>query len=416
MKRLHFVSSGNAAFSSRLFEDERLNTFLIEQTQLAKSDLHDLTYLFNAYTEKSACKNIAAELKKHTKIYLDSGGLQVITLGKPLTEEIKQKVYEYQALYSDYGFCFDEIPLDVGEGGSSLLTLNDRIFNRSKVEGCAKTTALNIIEQVKVYQKMESACRPIVIIQGNDYSSFMKFAEVIENTLPEEIKGHIGGLAMAGTSLGRGTLQDLERTFYFNDLPLSFGKKHLHLLAVGSVRRLAPTLLAMQTGFYDKDMLVSYDASTISKHLFNGLFHNKDSRLLSIKKSMSKHYMTVHNELSDMFDCYDYSLNDLFELNNTAMSKYASSKEDGAYLHKKMLMYRFFGGVKNFIALADRALMEKDVLRLMFEERGVGIVFDGLYSIKTLDDFRSWERHMGRHVDSSRIPSVKQSTLEGFFE
>ena len=301
-KKFHFVLSGNLQYHYLEFrQNDRLQQVYKQLVDETHSDLHDATFLFNAYTETRMCEHATPLIKPYTNVYLDSGGLQVVTLGREVTPEIKQQVYETQAKYGDYGFCFDEIPVSTEEGGSDLLTMKGRWFDHHRVEDCARETAYNINKQVETYQKMGSKCKPIVIIQGNCYDSFMKWAEVLEKYVDNDVKPHIGGLAMAGTSLGRGHLEDLDKCFFFPDLPVSFGKKHLHLLAVGSVSRLAPTLLAMQTGYYPEDMLISYDSTTITKYYFTGTYLEAGAKMKPVKKQWGPHYSEIVKDIRNNF-------------------------------------------------------------------------------------------------------------------
>lgn len=417
MKRLHFVSSGNAAVPDKPFADADRNEWLKKLIKDSNTKNHDLTFLFNAYTEKTASNKMGAWMKSNdVPVYIDSGGLQVITLGKPLTPEVKQQVYDIQAVAGDYGFCFDEIPVNVPTDGSKLLGMENRFFDESLVEPCAIKTAHNINNQIETFIKKGSSCKPIAIIQGNCYDSFMKWGEVLEKHINDDYKPLIGGIAMAGTSLGRGMLEDLEKAFHVPQLPISFGKKHLHLLAVGSVRRLAPTLLAMQTGYYPKDMFVSYDASTMSKHLHVGIYHNADGRLLNIKRQYNHNYKKVHDLLMKQFpDEYKLTIEDLFEFNNTNMTTQRAKGREKEFVD--LVLMRFFGATRNFINLADKCLEDKDSLFRLFHETRNKELFDGLYETKNHGDFMYWLSHVRRYIVSNRIPKVmiKPTDLESFY-
>jgi len=67
--------------------------------------------LYNAYTEKQHVKEFAhLDNLGSDSVYADSGGLQIVTAGKSITEEMKMEIYKTQT-YADYAMCFDVIPL-----------------------------------------------------------------------------------------------------------------------------------------------------------------------------------------------------------------------------------------------------------------------------------------------------------------
>ena len=70
---------------------------------------HKFSMLYNGHTESS----FGERFKPYNpyQVHADSGGLQMITLGLDITDELKDKVYENQAKYADVGMCFDEIPV-----------------------------------------------------------------------------------------------------------------------------------------------------------------------------------------------------------------------------------------------------------------------------------------------------------------
>lgn len=410
------MMSGNLQYHYKEFrENTRLQDIYKQLVDESHSELHDTTFLFNAYTETRMCEHASPLIKPYTKVYLDSGGLQVVTLGRTVTPEIKQKVYDIQADYGDYGFCFDEIPVSTKEGGSDLLTMSGRWFDHHRVEECARITAENINKQVETYLKRESSCKPIVIIQGNCYDSFMKWAEILEKYVSDEVKPHIGGLAMAGTSLGRGQLEDLDKCFYFPALPLSFGKDHLHLLAVGSVSRLAPTLLAMQSGYYPENMRISYDSTTITKYYFTGTYLMPEAKMFAVKKQWGPHYLKLAEDINNNYPWTDFDAKRIHELYTSTFTKQTekSAKDGEDYLI--YLKTHLMSSTQNFISEVDSCYNSKSRLRELFARSGNESLFKGLYSMKDVNDYHSWRTQMYSHLGSKRIPTSLPSSLEEFF-
>jgi hypothetical protein len=106
---------------------EQLNKSIAQRCLNTNSDV---SVLYNAYTEKQhleylkTYKNLGARY-----IYSDSGGLQIVTAGKEINDEIKQQIYETQA-YADYAMCFDVISLG---SVSKTRTRNERSNVKNKI-------------------------------------------------------------------------------------------------------------------------------------------------------------------------------------------------------------------------------------------------------------------------------------------
>ena len=72
---------------------------------------HKFSMLYNGHTESSFGDRFTAYKDHVHEIHADSGGLQIVTQGMTITDELKDKVYENQAEWADVGMCFDEIPV-----------------------------------------------------------------------------------------------------------------------------------------------------------------------------------------------------------------------------------------------------------------------------------------------------------------
>ena len=64
---------------------------------------HTFSALYNAYQESSFGKRFQPYSGSIKNIHADSGGLQIVTLGKTITDELKDKIYENQAKSADVG-------------------------------------------------------------------------------------------------------------------------------------------------------------------------------------------------------------------------------------------------------------------------------------------------------------------------
>ena len=72
---------------------------------------HKFSLLYNAHTEHSFGERFKPYHDAAHSVHADSGGLQIVTQGMTITDELKEKVYRNQANGADVGMCFDEIPV-----------------------------------------------------------------------------------------------------------------------------------------------------------------------------------------------------------------------------------------------------------------------------------------------------------------
>ena len=172
---------------------------------------HKFSMLYNGHTESS----FGERFKPYNpyQVHADSGGLQMITLGLDITEELKDKVYENQAQFADVGMCFDEIPVKVADGRSERNDTKGRSFDKDNFEDYARKTGQNIKRQLEVFDKYESSCKPFVILQGNDVDTYLQWYEYIMEEVPNEWHNRLGGVALGAAALGTGALEDIKRLY-----------------------------------------------------------------------------------------------------------------------------------------------------------------------------------------------------------
>lgn len=84
-------------------------------TRVNGANNHSFGYLFNGYVEAGEGEILSKIISPSSvsSVHADSGGLQVISRGFQITEEMKRSVYEVQAKYSNVAMSFDEIPVTV---------------------------------------------------------------------------------------------------------------------------------------------------------------------------------------------------------------------------------------------------------------------------------------------------------------
>lgn len=388
---------------------------------------HEFSFLYNAFIEKEFGEFFKGMYrgKGVKQIYADSGGLQMITLGKTITPQLKQDVYNNQGMYSDCAMSFDEIPVSMKGSRSSRSDTSSKYFDREKFEWCAKQSGENIRDQIETFIKMKSDARPFFIAQGNDLDSYVKWTELALEQIPQELHSHIGGVALGAVALGAGTLEDCKRAFYYTQLPLSKTTHHFHLLGVGSVSRLLP-VIALQHHEVYANTVISYDSTTHTSGVQMGRYYGPDFQWITPGRAYLDE--STGKFSADKFEDYsfinadirkhvtDYIVEDEFfqEAMNVPVRKY-QSLHNGEFLPPIEAFSAFFvGSTMNFIRHVDHVSQNFENAHSVVDEQTFGAMSD-FRNVKTREDFEYWLHHAGSSLDSSPIEDGQPASLpEGF--
>ena len=92
----------------------------------------------------------------------------MVTLGLSITDELKQKVYDSQAAYSDCAMSFDEIPVSLLSNRAVRSDTSSKYFDRSRFEWCARESGRNLKTQIETFIKAKSQAKPMFIVQGRN--------------------------------------------------------------------------------------------------------------------------------------------------------------------------------------------------------------------------------------------------------
>lgn len=412
-----YVASGTSYF--KLMYEESLsptNLDWFSRTFGSLNDQHNhkISLLYNAYTEKRPGRWCGEHYRDLVhSIHADSGGLQMVTLGRTITEELKEEVYANQAQYSDVAMCFDVIPVRTLDGArSERLDLSNRRFDRADLERCARETGKNLKRQIEFFLEKGTTAKPMLITQGNDYDSYMKWTEFVVDELPPDYVQHIGGIAMGAAALGKGTLEDIKRAFYFTQLPIDLKSRHLHLLGVGSVYRMIPNLIFIQNGMYE-GVQMSYDSTTHTSGVVQGRYY-MDEYSFTFSRAFDDSYRIVRDDIRKNFPFYEYDLNTFYETLNISSRSY--EKKHGT-IDPSLQTYVAYvsSSIKNFIQHVEKLAGSKTEL-LSFARGLDRNAFDSLYSVKTTEDFDHWLKHVGPYMDTEPVQEyVEPNTLEALF-
>lgn len=390
---------------------EAVNKLL--ETMVNGHHSHSFSILFNAFTEQGYGERIAHYKDHIDQIHADSGGLQIVTQGMTITPELKNKVYETQAKYADVGMCFDEIPVVLTNDKSDRNDVKQRYFDFENYKQLATNTANNINDQLDVFENHNSKCKSFVIVQGNDYQTYMDWANIIL----DKVQRHdmLGGVAMAGAALGTGPKEDVKRAFIASQIPLrnEEGKLKLHVLGIGAIRRLLPYLIFSQNGLYEH-VEISYDSTTHSRAVEGGMYYHNEGTI-KFNRTLDQKYHTIYEDV-DNFVSLDVTMEDFHKIMNWGTEKWM--KEGGTYEDWILVRLKvIFMSIRNFMEHVSKVMQDKDSILAAADKIGLEKHYRNLYNVRTLDDFHHWDtnQYLGGAMKSQMVQSKKPNTLDGLF-
>lgn len=431
MKRLNYVFSAPAMLRLQpsVWAKENPDSWLRVRAAIAVSldvirakttaitnEKVDISLLFNAFTEDVIGKYIVdMDQYGFDTLYSDSGGLQMVTTKRTITPALKKEIYEVQKL-TDYGFCFDEIPLGLKEGvdpetGKHRSQTSSKLFRQGEFDACIEATARNIKDQTEAFQGTKT--KAFYILQGNSADEMYRWFEGGTKILEPHNYAHLQGLAPADTCLGNGELESVEMISAARRLREDFGDamtgNHIHFLGVGSPSRLLPAIFLSQGGYLKEDTYVSFDSSTASMSLIMGNLTSANGRrvrrgIMETVGFMLEFYDDMHDVLAEF--CGEVSRETFLahimkHHKSIADMINHSPPEMVVWMRAAMTIMPLWQVVGFFQQTMDR-INSPDV-----QYSGVGL----LKQVKSEDDMRHWKRQFGRYLKSSRIDRVRENTL-----
>jgi hypothetical protein len=282
------------------------------------------------------------------------------------------------------------------------------------LEETARATGKNIRQQIEFFLSEKTVAKPYLIAQGNCYDSYMRWIEYIVDELPSDYVQHIGGIVMGAAALGKGTLEDIKRAFYFTQLPIDLKENHMHLLGVGSIARLLPNLVFIQNGLYD-GVKISYDSTTHTIGTIMGRYYMGEGAIM-IGRHFTNEYQNILDDINKNFPgVLNMTVKDFHESMNTPTRGYAEKYGSPNNPIQAHLAFSA-SGIKNFIVQLESIYKSKDKL-LKTAKGNTKNYISSLYNVKNTADFENWLRHVGPYVDSAPVEvyTEDRNTLEEFF-
>ena len=436
--KLEYVLSGISYFSlgrKRIGEDEELISHIknIFDKFNEYYPNNPGAILFNAFTEKDQASFVP---KYGTKTYVDSGGLQIITVKKQeLTEDMKLKIYETQAM-GDYAMCFDEIPLYIDEdkkGAAARTDMSGKYVVGEQVYDKGVATGSNIRKQIDYFKSVNAKTKVFIILQGNSPDDWMNFSNGVFSQIDwEQDIDYIEGLAIADTCIGNGILEALDMYSIIPKLncPDSI-KKRLHLLGVGTLTRLSPIISLVNSGYLAEDTYISYDSTSLSSNFIFGTYYTKGKEYRFPKVESG-----VQNKVIDMIvddiqaNIKKIGWNEFTRLSHDEFKEYftRSTSESFKTIYENECPITeqkiFQDGIIMFalLILSQLANFTEDLMEIISDEKkfkkylntqNKTKILNTLKGIKTYDDYLEWRKFaINSRVHSNRIARV--NTYEEF--
>lgn len=391
--------------------------------------------LYNAYTEKQHVKEFAhLDNLGSASVYADSGGLQIVTAGKSITEEMKMEIYKTQT-YADYAMCFDVIPLSsvsLTRTRNERSNVNNKIFHSKRHQESAFATGDNVKAQANYFKSVGAKTKAIIIVQGNETDDMVNFYKNIASRLTEEDYNNIGGIAMADTCTGNGELESIEMlraAKQIAEICHPNVRKHLHVLGVGSIYRMRPILYLLKSGYLSEFERISYDSSSHTSTFQYGLLKvNGTCTSIGSYKTpqVDKHFRNVYNTFGDMFSKYiteDYWMQCIFgdgqgdwkysTIKNRVLDLYEKNELDAGSLSAVLLCNaaHTYYQIHNFVTNLDK------VCRDEFGNYEEGLqAINALLAVKNESDMQKWLINNKVKVRSKRITRDENLVdMEEFF-
>lgn len=406
---MEYVASGSNymfAIAKELYDDShgpnKARDFFKQAIKVADRPHHRMSVLFNAYQEQGHGEKLFEYYHDDFyKIHADSGGLQVVSTGKTITPELKKEIYDVQAKWSDVGMCFDEIP--VIAVGNSITNMNARVFDSENFDRKAKETGQNVVEQINAFKSRESQCKPYLILQGNDLTTYKRWCELAMSEIPEEDHDYIGGVAIGFAGLGYGELESIKAAFYLTQLPYKF--KSAHLLGIGSVKRLFPTIAFRSADKYD--FPISYDSTSQTSGPNWGNYY-VDDRLGSVSIQRSNtgkdrvENELVYNDIKKNLPFFPLTFDEYHE----GISRYGMN-EYGDDIEKKWMRIIAWQGhiissIINFSNLFDSLVDDWSIAKQFMTDNEV-MSYTALRSVSTEAEFNKWLKLFGKNFQSKPV-------------
>lgn len=389
---------------------------------------HKFSVLFNAYAESKFNDMIEACFEKQIEsTYSDSGGLQVLTQGKVFTKELKEKVYSIQSAFSDFAMSFDEIPISTIGNNSSVTSKNNKIFDASLFRQYAEKSRDNLKEQIEFFSKTNCRAKILPIIQGNSIEGFMEWHDILMNDLSkEELSFCAEGLSFSNAAFGMGLKEEIHRIIAIEKIK-SERCKHIHILGLGSIKRLLPLLILSNNGLLNGIERISFDSTSHTANSSMGTYYLKSMKKHDVgrfqyNKSLTLIIQDIKENFGEIFEelerLFEFPIDEeMLHFTTGVPTLYKESKyKNHEYIHSCFTVLFMASQVLNFTYIIDNCRRSKKFL-----VNTIGGSTHSLQSllknVKCLESFYAWQDfYLEKNISSKKILDIsKNIPTDSFF-
>lgn len=402
-----------------------------------------MSVLFNAFQEKHFGKwQRECNLYGFKRQFADSGGLQIITRGLSITEDIKTKIYDIQSI-ADVAMCFDEIPLkNIRKETSSRTQTKDKMYIPSIADDCARLTAENIKKQIKFFRDHDCNTKVSYIIQGNNSDDMVKWFRHGCDILNHDDWEYISGLSLANICIGNGLQESVEMCVAYhrirNEFSEFYTKNNVHLLGIGSIKRIIPFIQLSRKGFLPECVNLSFDSSSLSMAIVMGNytfdcdtdFAIKHTMIPSLSKSnvVKPDIMWLNLIIKEVMEYYQDILDESFPnankneiiehliTNRRFIARMEQGLDGDSYLYKRTIIPLI---IIHQILLFSKKLQQIITGSMIDVNYSDKTPLFGLGLVKTLKDYNNWLNNNYGWMNNSNTRIARENRnlvdLDSFF-
>lgn len=380
---------------------------------------HDFGVLFNGFTESSLGYSTKSVFGKYP-IQVDSGGLQMISLGETITQEGKDKVYRTQAKWGDIGMSFDSIPVKLLKERAERADLEAKQFDPDILEACARQSGKDLARQIEVFLEENTKCKPLMIVQGNCVSTYKQWSDYCLSEVPKDHWQYIAGVSSGAGAIGNGPKEDIERIFALSQLEVpDHMKKQYHLLGFGSMHRLIPVIEFKRSGLFGSETMFSYDSTKATGNVMRGIYQG-EPRLEKLSRFKDAAYTKGFDTISKLCKTeFNFEMNEqifhdsVIILRGKWKELYGSC--DAMIYERNSTLYAFFLYSVYKVMEYVRKMEQDDVYVTKLRPKDHN-VFLSLKSVKDQQSYEYWKKHHSRFMKSAAVKNTKEvNSLEDFF-
>lgn len=379
--------------------------------------------LFNAFTEDKVVERLKTITDfnnsngLHKFQYADSGGLQILNTGALVTDELKKKIYTYQANNSNFAFSFDEIPAFRNPDKT-------RTYVEEWIVPYGQKTGQNLQEHIDIFKSLKTSTKIIPIIQGYDHKQIESFTKNMFSQVNKNDLSGIGAIACGnahGNSFGS---LDTFMALHNIDIPESL-KSHIHLLGVSGIDRIAPILTVLRNGIVKNLDRLSFDSSYHTQSYVYGEVQRSMEHLMNdtkIHRLGLTRNTYVENRFTEMIDFWRDSktfnfidLEDVFKhsiydkegINSPA--KQLKFRSEADYLKNvNVIQMHIMFNIYKYIKLLNDFIDDKISFYDIFHNDKYFKFYSGLTKIKSFGDYIDWRDLAVTKYKFARAKNISQ--------